>query len=272
MDLIVALKALLLGVLEGLTEFIPVSSTGHLILMEEVLGFEGPKGRVFEIVIQLGAILAVCWLYRVKIWQTVAGLFRQPVATRFAVNVVVGFLPAAVIGALAHGVIKGVLFNPWVVATALFVGGLAILLIERIAPRPATKSVDDLGWKTALGIGFCQCVAMIPGVSRSGATIMGARMLGVDRATSAEFSFFLAIPTMLGATVYDVYKNWSTLGADTSGMALIAIGFAAAFIVAMLVVSRVVAFISRYGFAPFAWYRILLGIVALALLGWNTLR
>jgi undecaprenyl-diphosphatase len=269
MDVIVALKALLLGVLEGLTEFIPVSSTGHLILMEEVLGFEGPQGRVFEIVIQLGAILAVCWLYRVKIWRTVAGLLREPVATRFAVNVVVGFLPAAVIGAFAHRIIKTVLFSPWVVATALVAGGLAILLIERIAPRPAIKNIDDMGWKTALGIGFCQTVAMIPGVSRSGATIMGARLLGVDRATSAEFSFFLAIPTMLGATVYDVYRNWSTLGTDSGGMLLIAIGFAAAFVVAMAVVSRLVAFISRYGFAPFAWYRILLGGVALALLAWN---
>ncbi|HEX2888819.1 undecaprenyl-diphosphate phosphatase [Vineibacter terrae] len=267
MDVIVALKALLLGVLEGLTEFIPVSSTGHLILMEAVLGFEGPKGRVFEIVIQLGAILAICWLYRAKIWATLAGLFRDPVATRFAVNVAVAFLPAAVIGALAHGLIKSVLFNPWVVATSLVVGGFIILLIERIAPRPAIKTVDGLSWKTALGIGFCQTVAMIPGVSRSGATIMGARMFGVDRPTSAEFSFFLAMPTMLGATVYDVFKNWSTLGADTDGILLIVIGFTAAFIAAMAVVSRLIAFISRYGFAPFAWYRIVLGIVALALLG-----
>jgi undecaprenyl-diphosphatase len=272
MDVIVALKALLLGVLEGLTEFIPVSSTGHLILMEEVLGFEGPKGHVFDIVIQLGAILAVCWLYRVKIWQTVAGLFREPVATRFAVNVAVGFLPAAVIGVLAHGLIKTVLFNPWVVAASLFVGGFAILLIERVAPRPSTKNIDQLDWKTALGVGFCQCVAMIPGVSRSGATIMGARMLGVDRATSAEFSFFLAIPTMLGATVYDIFKNWSTLGTDTGGIVLIAIGFVAAFVVAMAVVSRLIAFISRYGFGPFAWYRILLGAVALLLLGWSSMQ
>lgn len=271
MDVILALKALLLGLLEGLTEFIPVSSTGHLILMEAVLGFKGPEGFVFEIVIQLGAILAVCWLYRVKIWRTVAGLFRDPVATGFAINVAVGFLPAAVIGAVAHGVIKSVLFSPWVVAVALVLGGLAILLIERIAPRPAIKTVDGIGWKTALGIGFCQCVAMIPGVSRSGATIMGARMLGVDRATATEFSFFLAIPTMLGATVYDVLKNWKTLGADTDGMLLIAIGFLAAFVVAMVVVSRVVGFVSRYGFAPFAWYRIALGTVALLLLGWNAL-
>ncbi|MCW5745243.1 MAG: undecaprenyl-diphosphate phosphatase [Alphaproteobacteria bacterium] len=271
MDLIVALKALLLGVLEGLTEFIPVSSTGHLILMEEVLGFEGPKGRVFEIVIQLGAIVAVCWLYRARIWRTLAGLFREPEATRFAVNVVIAFLPAGVIGALAHKIIKTVLFNPWVVAVSLLVGGLAILLIERIAPRPSVKTVDDLGWKTALGIGFCQTLAMIPGVSRAGATIMGARMLGLDRATSAEFSFFLAMPTMLGATVYDTYKNWSTLGTDSAGMTLIAIGFVAAFVVAMAVVSRLIAFISRYGFAPFAWYRILLGGVALLLLGWRAM-
>ena len=272
MDVIIALKALLLGVVEGLTEFIPVSSTGHLILMEEALGFEGPKGKVFEIVIQLGAILAVCWLYRVKIWQTVAGVLSgDTVARQFAANVVIGFLPAAVIGALAHGVIKSVLFNPWVVAVALVVGGFAILVIERVAPRPSIKAVDSLDWKTALGIGFCQTVAMIPGVSRSGATIMGARLLGVDRPTSAEFSFFLAMPTMLGATVYDVYKNWSTLGADSDGIVLIALGFGAAFVVAMIVVSRLITFISRYGFTPFAWYRIALGIVALALLGLNAM-
>jgi undecaprenyl-diphosphatase len=178
------------------------------------------------------------------------------------------FLPAAVIGAFAHSVIKTVLFSPWVVATSLVVGGFAILLIERVAPRASVKALDDMSWKTALGIGFCQAMAMIPGISRSGATIMGARMLGVDRATSAEFSFFLAIPTMLGATVYDVYKNWSTLGGDSGGIVLIVIGFAAAFIVAMAVVSRLVAFISRHGFAPFAWYRIVLGGVALALLAW----
>jgi undecaprenyl-diphosphatase len=275
MEVIVALKALLLGVLEGLTEFIPVSSTGHLLLMRHVLGFQGPTSGVFVIAIQLGAILAVCWLYRVKIRRTVAGLFREPVATRFAVNVLVGFLPAAAIGAMAHGFVKNVLFNdrvaPWVVASALVLGGLAILLIERIAPRPSTKSIDELNWKTALGVGFCQTVAMIPGVSRSGATIMGARLLGVERATAAEFSFFLAIPTMLGATVYDVLRSWSTLGTDSDGMLMIAIGFAAAFVVAMAVVSRLVAFISRYGFAPFAWYRIGLGTVALSLLTWNGL-
>jgi undecaprenyl-diphosphatase len=196
-------------------------------------------------------------------------VFREEQPTRFAVNVLVGFLPAAIIGAAAHGFIKGVLFNPWVVAVALVAGGLAILLIERLAPRPSVKHVDAMGWKTALGIGFCQAVAMIPGVSRSGATIMGARLLGVDRATSAEFSFFLAIPTMLGATVYDALKNWSVLGADTDGVVLIAIGFAAAFAVAMAVVSRLVAFVSRYGFAPFAWYRIALGVLAIALLAWN---
>jgi undecaprenyl-diphosphatase len=225
---------------------------------------------VFEIVIQLGAILAVCWLYRVRLWQTLVGLFREPVATQFAINIVVAFLPAAVIGVVAHRFIKTALFNPWVVAVALVVGGLAILLIERIAPRPAIKSLDELTWKTALGVGVCQTLAMIPGVSRSGATIMGARMFGVDRATSAEFSFFLAMPTMLGATVYDVYKNWSTLGGDAGGWGLIAIGFVAAFIVAALVVSRLVGFVSRYGFAPFAWYRLLLGGVALALLAWHS--
>jgi undecaprenyl-diphosphatase len=266
MDILTILKAALLGVLEGLTEFLPVSSTGHIILMEELIGFEGPRGKVFEIVIQLGAILAVCWLYRVKIWRTAAGIRRDPDAQRFAANVAIAFLPAVVIGVLFHKQIKEVLLNAWVVSVALIVGGIAILLIERFAPRPSVKRVDDMDWKLALKIGVCQCLAMIPGTSRAAATIMGARVFGADRATAAEFSFFLAMPTMLGAAVYDTFKNRDSLSADAGGILLIVIGFGLAFVTAMLVVRALIGFVSRYGFGVFAWYRIMLGSVALVLL------
>ena len=265
MDLTLIWKALLIGVVEGLTEFLPVSSTGHIILAEEVRNFQGPPGKVFEIVIQLGAILAVCLLYRAKIWTTAMGVVqREKPATRFAVAILVAFLPAAIVGVAAHKYIKEVLFNPMVVAVALIVGGIAILLIERFAQRPRIKTLDDVDLKTALCIGLCQCLAMIPGVSRAGATIMGARVFRVDRATAAEFSFFLAMPTMLGATVYDLYKNWSSLSWEHGGV--IALGFVAAFVSAMLVVGAFVRFISRYGFTVFAWYRIAVGALALTLL------
>jgi undecaprenyl-diphosphatase len=265
MDLTLIWKTVLIGLVEGLTEFLPVSSTGHIILAEEVLNFQGPPGKVFEIVIQLGAILAVCFLYRIKLWTTVTGVLRrEPLALRFAAAVVVAFLPAAVIGVVAHKYIKSVLFSPWVVAIALIVGGIAILVIERVAQRPRMKSLDEVDLKTALYVGLCQCLAMVPGVSRAGATIMGARVFRVDRATAAEFSFFLAIPTMIGASVYDLYKNWTTL--DWHGSGVIALGFFVAFGAAALVVGPFVQFISRHGFGVFAWYRIALGIVALILL------
>jgi undecaprenyl-diphosphatase len=220
---------------------------------------------VFEIVIQLGSILAICFLYRAKILSTAMGVVRRdPVAFRFARSVVVAFLPAAVVGVLAHKYIKSVLFNPTVVAVSLIVGGIVILIIERYAQRPRIKSVDDVDWRTALFVGVCQCLAMVPGVSRSGATIMGARVLRVDRATAAEFSFFLAIPTMLGATVYDLFKNWKTL--DWHGGGTIAIGFVVAFLSALVVVRPFVRFISRHGFGVFAWYRIVVGTVALVII------
>ncbi len=265
MDMVLILKTIVVGLIEGFTEFLPVSSTGHIILAEEVLHFEGPPGKVFEIVIQLGAILAVCVLYRAKIWTTVQGVTRRdPVAFKFASSVIVGFLPAAVVGVVAYKYIKSVLFNPTVVAVSFVVGGIAILVIEALARRPRVKSVDDIDWKTALFVGTCQCLAMIPGVSRSGATIMGARVFRVDRATAAEYSVFLAIPTMLGATVYDLYKNWKTL--DWHGSGLIALGFVVAFLSALVVVKPFVRFISRHGFGVFAWYRIVVGALALALL------
>jgi undecaprenyl-diphosphatase len=265
MDATLIWKTVLIGVVEGLTEFLPVSSTGHIILAESVMGFEGPPGKVFEIVIQLGAILAVCLLYWRKLWTTATGVIqRDRTSLRFALAVIVAFLPAAVIGVALHKYIKTVLFDPRVVAVSLIVGGIAILVIEKYAQRPRIKSLDDMDWKTALYVGFCQCLAMIPGVSRAGSTIMGARVFRVDRATAAEFSFFLAMPTMIGATVYDLYKNWSTL--DWHGSGIIALGFVTAFLCALVVVKPFVRFISRHGFGVFAWYRIALGALALALL------
>jgi len=265
MDLALLLKTIVIGIVEGVTEFLPISSTGHIILAEQLLHFEGPAGKVFEIVIQLGAILAVCVLYYAKIFATIGGVIRrEPVSLRFASAVIVAFLPAAVIGVALHKHIKALLDKPIVVAVSFIVGGIVILVIERFAQRPRIKSVDDIDWKTALFVGFCQCLAMIPGVSRSGATIMAARVLRVDRASSAEFSFFLAIPTMLGATVYDLYRNWKTL--DWHGGGLIAVGFVVAFISALLVVKPFVRFVSRHGFGVFAWYRIAVGALALVLL------
>ena len=265
MDLALLLKTIVIGIVEGVTEFLPVSSTGHILLAEEILHFEGPQGKVFEIVIQFGAILAICLLYWRKIFATAAGVVRrEPTSMRFATVVIVAFLPAAVIGVLLHKYIKMMLDTPIVVPIAFILGGIAILVIERYAQRPRIKSVDDIDWKTALFVGFCQCLAMIPGVSRSGATIMGARAFRVDRASSAEFSFFLAIPTMLGATVYDLYKNWKTL--DWQGGGLIAIGFVVAFLSALVVVKPFLRFVSRHGFGVFAWYRIAVGALALVLL------
>jgi len=265
MDLALLLKTIVIGIVEGVTEFLPISSTGHILLAEEILHFEGPQGKVFEVVIQAGAILAVCLLYWRKIFATVGGVVRrEPTSIRFATAVIVAFLPAAVIGVLLHKYIKLMLDTPIVVPIAFIVGGIAILVIERYAQRPRIKSVDDIDWKTALFVGFCQCLAMIPGVSRSGATIMGARVFRVDRASSAEFSFFLAIPTMLGATVYDLYRNWKTL--DWQGGGLIAIGFVVAFLSALVVIKPFLRFVSRHGFGVFAWYRIAVGALALVLL------
>jgi undecaprenyl-diphosphatase len=264
MDVATLLGAIFLGVVEGLTEFIPVSSTGHLILLVDLIGFQGPPGKVFEIVIQLGAIFAVCWAYRAKLIGVAAGVFSDPDDFRFVRNLVLAFLPAAVIGVFAHGFIKQVLFSPYVVAVALIVGGIVILVIERNLPLARHHSVEKFSPRLAILIGLCQAVAMIPGVSRSGATIMGALLLKVDRKTATEFSFFLAIPTMLGATVYDIYKNWPLLTNDSA--AVIAVGFVSAFLCALLVVRSVIAFITRHGFVPFAWYRIGLGIVMLAIL------
>lgn len=254
----------MLGLVEGLTEFIPVSSTGHLILLIDLLGFQGPPGKLFEIVIQLGAILAICWLYRNRLIQSVAACHLDSGKRSFLINIVIAFLPSAVMGLLLHGFIKSVLFNPLVVAVMLVVGGILILLIERYKPAATHHDLERMSWKLALQIGFCQTLAMIPGTSRSAATIMGAMLFKLDRKAATEFSFFLAIPTMLSATLYDFYKNADNLTAD--GLGLIAIGFVAAFLTALLVVRTVVGFVSKHGFAPFAYYRIAVGSLMLFIL------
>lgn len=258
------LQAVFLGLIEGLTEFIPVSSTGHLILLVDLMGFQGPPGKVFEIAIQLGAILAVCVVYWRRLRDTLAGIGRDDRANRFIVNIALGVLPALIVGFFAHGFIKNVLFNPWVVSYALIVGGVVILLIERFLGEGEVADVDGFRFRLSLKIGLLQCLAMIPGVSRSGATIMGARLLGVQRAAAAEFSFFLAVPTMAAATAYDLFKNRDSLSLD--GMTLILVGFVTAFLCALFVVRFVIAFINRYGFVPFAFYRILLGALMLVVL------
>src|SRR6185369_3013075 len=237
------LSALILGALEGLTEFLPVSSTGHLILAGDLLGFQSDLGKVFEIVIQLGAILAVVVFSWTRLWRVLVGLPGDPQARRFALAVILAFLPAAVLGALFHDFIKTVLFSPWVVVVTLVLGGIAILVIERRAPQPRYDRIETMPFRTALGVGFCQAIAMIPGVSRAGATILGGELLGVDRRTATEFSFYLAIPTMLGATVLDLWKARDTLTSD--GMGLIAVGFVTAFVVAIPVVKGLIGFVGR---------------------------
>jgi undecaprenyl-diphosphatase len=263
----ILLIALILGIVEGVTEFLPVSSTGHLILATELLGFDAEKWAAFNVIIQLGAILAIVVLYWRTFWAVIEGLVRRnQMSWRFVRNILIGFLPSAVLGFILIKHIEALLGNGMVVAVALIVGGIAILTIERMAKRTDIVGVSEMPMKTAVGIGIAQCLAMIPGVSRSGATIMGALSLGVERRTAAEFSFFLAIPTMLGATTLEFVKHRDTLmsGAHGVGFGTVAVGFVVSFVVALVVVRGFVHYISRHGFAPFAWYRIVVGAAALA--------
>lgn len=256
------LSALILGIIEGLTEFLPVSSTGHLILGEHMLGFKDQSSPAFNIVIQLGAILAVLVAYRERLTHVVVGCVRgESQSMHFARNILLAFMPAVVIGLFAYKAIRTMLDSPFVVAIALVAGGVAILLIERLRHKVSIARIEDMPARAAVSIGLVQCLAMIPGVSRSGATIMGALLLGVERRTAAEFSFFLAIPTMLAASGLALFKNWDTLNHDD--LTLIAIGFVASFLVALVVVKAFVLIVGRYGFTPFGWYRILVGGIAL---------
>nr|WP_310522249.1 undecaprenyl-diphosphate phosphatase [Polymorphobacter sp.] len=253
---------ILLGIVEGLTEFLPVSSTGHLILAGELLGFKGEENATFEIAIQSGAILAVVVAYFRRFSDVAVGLFnRDAGALAFLRNIILGFVPAGIAGVLFIKAFEAMLLSPMTVAVALIIGGIAILWIEKNASAPVINSVEAMPAKAALLVGIGQCIAMIPGVSRSGATIMTALLLKIDRKTAAEFSFFLAVPTIGGATVLLLWKNRDTL--DTSQLSAIGIGFAVSFVVALAVVKGFVAIVSRYGFAPFAWYRIIVGSAAL---------
>ena len=257
------LTIILLGIVEGVTEFIPVSSTGHLILAGALLGYDEHQWKVFNVVIQLGAILAVVVLYWRTFLAVLAGLVRrQPEAWRFLRNVAVAFLPSAAVGLALHSQIEVMLGSPAIVAVALVLGGLAILVIEKLAPEGTEKGVADISLGKAVGIGLIQCLSMVPGVSRSGATILGGLSLGVERRTAAEFSFFLAIPTMLGASTLELVKNSDDLGA--AGLEGIVIGFVVSFVVALLVIRWFLGIVTRHGFAPFAWYRIAAGLLALA--------
>ncbi|HEY9097701.1 MAG TPA: undecaprenyl-diphosphate phosphatase [Thiobacillus sp.] len=256
------LYALVLGLVEGVTEFLPISSTGHLIIAGQLLGFTGEKAKVFMIAIQLAAIFAVVWEYRVRLGHVVVTLRTEPASQRLAVNLMAGFLPAAVLGFLFYKQIKAYLFNPIVVASALIVGGLLILWAERRRHTVTTETVDDLTWRRALAVGFAQALAMIPGTSRSGATIIGGLFLGMSRKAAAEFSFFLAIPTMTAATAYDLYKNWRLF--DVSDVPLFVVGGVAAFVSALIAVRTLIKFVSRHDYTVFAWYRIIFGGVVLA--------
>lgn len=281
MDIVILIKAFILGIVEGLTEFLPVSSTGHLILVGHLLGFNDEKGQVFEIVIQAGAILAVCWEYRARLAATLTGITHDPRAQRFVVNLFVAFLPLAILALLFNKQIKAVLFHPVPVALAFIVGGIIILFAERwykartkhqmlalrdqppgIVARPLIASVDDLTWKDALKLGLAQCAALIPGTSRSGATIIGGLFFGLSRKCATEFSFFLAIPTLFAATLYSLWKARDLL--SSADVPMFSVGFIAAFASAFVVVRWLIRYVSTHDFTIFAWYRIAFGLVVLA--------
>ena len=259
------LVAALLGILQGLTEFLPISSTAHLLVAGDLARFEDP-GEAFTVLIQLGSILAVMWLYRERVLQVVRGLPTSPEARRFALMLLVAFAPAVVAGALLNDIVERVMTEtPHVIAMALIAGGIVMLVVEARRPAAVIASVDQTPLSRALGIGICQTLALIPGVSRSGATIVGARLLGLDRAAAAEFSFFLAMPTMVAAFVYKLVDVREYLTPDRG--LVITVGFAMAFLAALAVVRPFLAFVGRAGFAPFAWYRIAAGVVMLMAIG-----
>ena len=260
------LKALILGIVEGLTEFIPVSSTGHLLLLDHFLGFSDEAfGKTFVVLIQLGAISAILTVYFHRLWKIAVALPFDASARRFVLGVLIAFLPAMVIGALAHGFIKDVLFNVWIVCTTLIVGGGVLLWVDKLQLTPRYHDATQLPLRTYFAIGLAQCMAMIPGVSRSGATIVAAMLLGSDKRSAAEFSFFLAMPTMAGAFAYDLMKNWSQM--NTDNLALVGVGFVASFVAGWYVVRTLLDYVSRQGFALFAWWRIIVGAVGLIGLG-----
>jgi undecaprenyl-diphosphatase len=255
------IEAVFLGSIEGLTEFLPVSSTGHLLLVGHFLGFAS-TGKTFEVLVQLGAILAILSVYFGRLWSIAKALPHDEGARRFVIGVLVAFLPAAFIGALLHGFIKEVLFNPWIVCMTLIAGGLVLLMIDGLQLEARYADATRFPLKVYAKIGFIQCLAMVPGVSRSGATIVGAMLLGAEKRAAAEFSFFLAMPTMAGAFAYDLLKNYKILSAND--VTVIVAGFVAAFVSALIVVRTLLAYVSRHGYSPFAWWRIVVGAAGLA--------
>ncbi len=265
MDLWTAMQAIILGIVEGLTEFLPISSTGHQIVVADLLGFTGERAIAFNIIIQLAAILAVVWEFRRKIFDVVVGLLTQRGAQRFTVNLMVAFFPAVVLGIAFADLIHHYLFNPITVASALVVGGVAILWAEKRAHRIQAETVDEMNWTHALKVGFAQCLALIPGTSRSGATIIGGLLFGLSRKAATEFSFFLAMPTMVGAAVYSGYKYRDLF--QPSDLPVFLLGSVVSFIFAMIAVRGLLKFIGTHSYAAFAWYRIGFGL--LILLTWQ---
>lgn len=266
MDVIVwkIVSAIILALVEGVTEFLPVSSTGHMILVEEFLDLDVPPGGVFEVFIQFGAILSICVIYFEYLWNVTKAIPFNENARRFALGLFIAFLPAALMGVLFGGLITTYLFSKYVVAASLLLGGIAILYIEKMVKIPQYYAVEDFPLSLYFKIGLCQCLAMIPGVSRSGATIMGSLLMKVERSAAAEFSFFLAIPTMFGASSYSLYKHWDEL--HSSDFMVLAIGFVVAFISAYYVARMFLTFIANHGFGVFAWYRIFIGALLLSYL------
>lgn len=261
MDILLLVKAFILGLVEGATEFLPISSTGHLIIVGDLLNFNDDKGKVFEIVIQLAAIFAVCWEYRTKLIDTALHITSQSKAQQFVLNLFLAFLPAAILGLAFHSAIKHYLFSPITVAFALIVGGFAILFIEKLQLQTPTTSIDDLKPLQAIKVGFAQSLALFPGVSRAGATILGGMLFGLNRKTATEFSFFLAIPIMFAATILDVYKSRDIL--SLADINLFAAGFATAFLSALVAIRFLLRFVATHDFKVFAWYRIIFGTIVL---------
>ena len=257
MDWLIIFKAIVMGAVEGITEFLPISSTGHLIIAGDLIDFNGPLATTFEIAIQLGAILSVCWIYRHKFIHVLQGLGRDAESQRFVVNLIVAFVPAAVLGLLFHDIITEVLFNPVSVALALVGGGVLILIVERFHFPMDVTEVDAMDWKHALKVGFMQALALIPGTSRSGATIIGGLLFGLSRQAATEFSFFLAVPTMFAATGYDLLKNRDAF--DLSQVGVFTAGFVIAFVTALIAVKTFLRYVAHHDFSVFAWYRIVFG-------------
>ena len=261
MDSILLFKAFILGLVEGATEFLPISSTGHLIIVGDLLNFNDAKGKIFEIVIQLGAILAVCFEFRKRLFNTLTHMRNDASAQNFVQNLIIAFMPAALLGLVFHDFIKTYLFSPITVAIALIVGGFAILYIEKYTSHSSTHQIEAITTKQALKIGLAQSLALVPGVSRAGATILGGMVFGLTRQTATEFSFFLAIPIMFAATGFDLFKSWSLLNATDLPMFIV--GFITAFLSALLVIKVLIRFVANHDFVGFAWYRIIFGSIVL---------